>query len=511
MAQNSPDFRSLFESSPGLLLVLSPDPNFTILAMSDQYAKTSMRDRSDVIGKHLFAVFPDNPDDPTADGSSLLRSSLLRVLKNKAPDFMGVLKYDIQLPGSLKFEQRWWSSNNFPVLNSEGNVTAIIHHTIDVTETMLLKQNEKDRNTERENFRTLFKQTPEMVVILRGPEHIFEFVNDSHIKVLGFDATGKTVREAQPESVEIHGILDEVYRTGKTAELHEIPITVTDRLRFFNLTYSACQSDDGKINGVMIMGVEVSDQVAARENLKKAIKARDEFLSIASHELKTPLTSMKIQSQLFHRKFKDEKMMPMMKIIERGVDRLVHLVDDMLDISRIQLGKLSFHREPIELSQFLEETLSRFDGDFKAAGIEIRTDLTEEITCNIDPFRFEQVITNLVTNATRYAHHAPVEINLKSIDGQAVLTFQDQGPGIKKADHERVFVRFERLHSATEISGMGLGLYICKEIVTGHGGTIEIKDSDERGACFIIKLPVSKEKAKGPDQDSQKWKSHPEQ
>ena len=123
---------------------------------------------------------------------------------------------------------------------------------------------------ERENFRNLFRQTPEMVVILSGPEHRFEFVNEAHVEVLGFDATGMTVRQAQPESVEIHCILDEVYRTGKTAELHEIPITVTNRLRYFNLTYAARRDDYGKINGIMVMGIEVTDQVLSRRAIENS-------------------------------------------------------------------------------------------------------------------------------------------------------------------------------------------------------------------------------------------------
>lgn len=123
---------------------------------------------------------------------------------------------------------------------------------------------------ERENFRNLYKQTPEMVCILNGPEHKFEFVNESHIKVLGFDATGKTVREVQPESVEVHGILDDVYRTGRTAELHEIPVTVGDRLRYFNLTFAARRDEGGAINGIMILGTEVSAEVKARQIRKQA-------------------------------------------------------------------------------------------------------------------------------------------------------------------------------------------------------------------------------------------------
>src|SRR6185312_12908532 len=119
---------------------------------------------------------------------------------------------------------------------------------------------------ERENFRNLFRQTPELVCIMRGPNHVFDFVNESHIKTLGFDATGQTIREAQPESVEIHGILDNVYHTGETAFLHEIPVTVTDRLRYFNLTFAPTWVDDA-VTGIVIMGQEVTDQVLTREIL----------------------------------------------------------------------------------------------------------------------------------------------------------------------------------------------------------------------------------------------------
>jgi PAS domain S-box-containing protein len=118
---------------------------------------------------------------------------------------------------------------------------------------------------ERANLANLFRQTPEMVCILAGPEHRFEFVNAAHVRALGFDATGRTVRDAQPESVEIHTILDDVYRTGVTASLVEIPVTVTDRVRYFNLTYAARKNGRDQIDGIMILGSEVTDIVLARE------------------------------------------------------------------------------------------------------------------------------------------------------------------------------------------------------------------------------------------------------
>ncbi|RYZ02700.1 MAG: PAS domain S-box protein [Myxococcales bacterium] len=135
-----------------------------------------------------------------------------------------------------------------------------------------------------ENFANLFRQTPEMVCILAGPEHRFEFVNQAHIRALGFDATGRTVRDAQPESVEVHGILDEVYRTGVTAELREIAVTLTDRTRYFDLTYAARRSPAGEIDGIMIMGSEVTGQVLARH----AQEQQRRWLESVLHRLPSP-------------------------------------------------------------------------------------------------------------------------------------------------------------------------------------------------------------------------------
>jgi PAS domain S-box-containing protein len=155
--------------------------------------------------------------------------------------------------------------------------------SLDITErkqtAQTLAETKAAIENEKENFYHLFRQTPEMVCVLMGPDHVFEFVNAAHIKALGFDATGLAVREAQPDSVEVHGILDDVYRTGVTAELREIAVTVTGRLRYFNLTYSARRDLSGAINGVMILGSEVTDLVAARASLESSEKALRGFLN----------------------------------------------------------------------------------------------------------------------------------------------------------------------------------------------------------------------------------------
>lgn len=135
-----PDFRTLFEASPGLYLVLHPD--LTIVAVSDAYLRATMTRREEILGRGLFDVFPDNPDDPSATGTRNLRASLQQVIQNRAPDPMAVQKYDIRRPESEGggFEERFWSPVNSPVLGSSGELLYIIHRVEDVTEFVRLKQ-----------------------------------------------------------------------------------------------------------------------------------------------------------------------------------------------------------------------------------------------------------------------------------------------------------------------------------------------------------------------------------
>jgi PAS domain-containing protein len=148
MLAPAPDFRLLFESAPGLYLVLTPD--FTIVAVSDAYLRATMTQRDDILGRGIFDIFPDNPEDPEATGVRNLRTSLQRVLQNKKPDTMAVQKYDIRKPesGGGGFEERYWSPVNAPALSSDNEVAYIIHRVEDVTDFVRLRQKDAEQTEE---------------------------------------------------------------------------------------------------------------------------------------------------------------------------------------------------------------------------------------------------------------------------------------------------------------------------------------------------------------------------
>ncbi len=242
--------------------------------------------------------------------------------------------------------------------------------------------------------------------------------------------------------------------------------------------------------------IRVAERTA---ELQSAVIARDEFLSIASHELKTPITTMKMQAQLAKRSFEKmdptersgERVVKMLEQSDRQLDRLARLVDDMLDISRISTGKLAMNPERVDLSTLAGEVVERYRHEFKQAGAKI--DLVSDgagAVGNWDRLRIEQVISNLLVNALRYGRGKPVRVVVGSDGGAAILKVQDQGIGIAAEDHERIFSRFERAVPASEGSGLGLGLYIVRQILENHGGSIWVDSAPGKGATFTVRLPI---------------------
>lgn len=234
------------------------------------------------------------------------------------------------------------------------------------------------------------------------------------------------------------------------------------------------------------------------EDAKKAIEARDEFLSIASHELRTPLTPLKLQLQGLQRHIQKgnlanlppEKIIKMVQTSDRQINRLSTLIDDLLDVSRITSGRLSLNRERFSLREMLEEVLVQYSQQLTDAHSRVRVQIQTDLVGEWDKVRIEQVVINLLTNAAKYAPNKPIYLRLDEKDGQAMIEVRDEGPGIAPADQERIFKRFERVHSKNNVGGLGLGLYISKQIVEAHHGHISVESTEGSGATFRIFLPL---------------------
>ncbi len=258
---------------------------------------------------------------------------------------------------------------------------------------------------------------------------------------------------------------------------------------------------DAEGRPVVVRGA-ILDITALKETeqaLVEAVRVRDDFLSLASHELKTPLTGLSLQFQALHRlagtkgelPLSDGKVQSRLDAMERTLRRLGLLLDNLLDVSRIRHGKLDFHFSTGDLAAVVHEGVGRAEEQARQAGTRLSLQLQAPLEGSFDRLRLEQVVMNLLSNALRHGGGSPVEVRLERTPEGARLVVEDEGPGVSEADRERIFGRFEQAGGAAGAGGLGLGLFIVRQIVEGHRGRVRVEPgAGGRGAAFIVELPL---------------------
>ncbi len=222
-------------------------------------------------------------------------------------------------------------------------------------------------------------------------------------------------------------------------------------------------------------------------------RARADLISTVSHEIRSPLTSVKgFTSTLLHRweRFTDEQKRAMLETINFDADRVTRLLGELLDVSRLEAGRLELKRQEVDIAEIAVEVITRVSRREEAEGHHLTADFAGSFPkVTADPGKIEQVLTNLVENAVKYATPGNVVVTGADLDRHAVVRVQDQGPGIEPKHIPHVFTKFYRRGMGERHSGTGLGLYICKGIVEAHGGEIWIERSSSEGTTFAFTLP----------------------
>lgn len=500
----SPEMLKIFETIPSLYLILSRE--LVILTASDAYLKITGKSR-DIKGKHISEAFPV---DESLEESVAIRTSLEKVLATKEPHQLPVSRYDLpdfENPGSIK--EHYWHTLNTPVLDSSGEILYIIHSTRELT-AQITAERELKISLEKQikeaaraaqlskRLEKLFADIPARIAILSGPQFIFEYINPIYHQHFGYrDLIGKTFLEALPELAG-HPVLNElrkVYRTGITFEGKEIRIPLTEIKdqppvdRYYNIMYQARLDENGAVNGILSFAYDVTELVSVRKLEEEQYK-KDEFLSIASHELKTPLTSIKAFNQLMQRTNDIHTLKGFISKSEHNILRLDKLIGDLLDVTKINAGKMQYNMHFFDFEEMLRQTIDHVQ--HTSTTHQLILEHHEPVKYIGDRIRIEQVVSNFLTNAIKYSPGSNrVIVNCHVKDEHIIVSVQDFGIGITPDDMSHLFERYHRISNASmHFEGLGLGLFICSEILNRHQGSFWIESELNAGSTFYFKLPL---------------------
>jgi signal transduction histidine kinase len=247
-----------------------------------------------------------------------------------------------------------------------------------------------------------------------------------------------------------------------------------------------------------LLRIRAAERDATRlaKELEQAVKIRDDFMSIASHELKTPLTSLQLQLDGIQRKLTksagsdgDATIAKKLTTAIRQTDRLAVLVDDLLAVSAITQGRLALELQELDLEVVVRQAVEALSADAARSGSELQLEIAGPVRVRADPVHLARVVTNLVSNAIKYGSQRPIEVSVGREACSARVVVRDRGIGVAPADRERIFGRFERAVSTGNYGGLGLGLFISRQIVEAHHGTVRIEPSDGAGTSFVVELP----------------------
>ncbi|MET0379208.1 MAG: hybrid sensor histidine kinase/response regulator [Spongiibacteraceae bacterium] len=277
--------------------------------------------------------------------------------------------------------------------------------------------------------------------------------------------------------------------------------TVRSKVNVFIDLYrhrSALNRQVAELEQARLQQQELLEQLQqTQRELEQAMQLRDQFMSIVSHELRTPLNTLKLE--LYTRRiyiengefdiFTPEKLMAMVDSDERQLNRLVRLINDMTDVSRIRTGQLSMRASEVNLATLVQRSVEQFESQIKLANCSARLHFSGDVKAEADEFRIEQAFINLLTNAIRHCNAKPIDIFLEDQGDQVSIEVRDCGLGIEPEDQQRIFQLFERGSRERKGSGLGLGLFIANQIVTAHGGQLSVSSSPGEGSSFRLLLP----------------------
>ena len=378
-------------------------------------------------------------------------------------------------------------------------------------DTTVRKQLSEQVEVERARLRYLFDKAPTFVVVLRGPEHVFELANEAVFQLIGErKLIGKKAREAFPdlEGQGFFELLDQVYMTGESFIGREMRASLRrmndgpQEESFLDFVFQAVFENDNRVSGIFVHGVDVTDKVKARRAIEDANRMKDEFLATLSHELRNPLNSILGYAEVLRRNPETKHLGIIRKAadsIHSNAEAQAQLVRDLLDLSRLQTGKLGVELQPSHLAPLIGDAVETVREQAGQKGIKLNVDLAAEpLTVNADPVRVQQIVWNLVNNAVKFTPKGGrVSVSLNREGDEATLVVEDSGQGIDADFLPHVFEMFRQADSRStrRHGGLGVGLALVRQLTELHGGKVEAySQGPGSGARFTVRLPLESQR-----------------
>ncbi|MDF7815928.1 PAS domain-containing protein [Hymenobacter sp. YC55] len=417
-----------------------------------------------------------------------------------------------------------------------GQMIGVTIIALDVTEQVLARQ---ERETQRQQLEQLFRQAPTPIVILDGPDLVFQLVNPAYQRIFpGRALADKPLLEALPELVgtPIPDLFRRVYQTGEPVTVQELPLWMARHEGhapeeiYWTFTYQARRTAHGLIDGVRVFAHDVTEQVRTRQRIHElneelaaanqelaAINEEltatneelndsntqlqrtnvdlDTFVYTASHDLKAPITNIEsitlaLRSTLPPAVQQDEVVQHLLGLLDTTVARFQFTIGQLTDISRLQLAHAG-PAEPVQLAQVVENVRLDLVPAMAAAGTQLTIEVAPELVVSFSPANLRSIVYNLLSNAIKYRapdRPSQVRVRAEQMGATVVLTVQDNGLGMSELQQRQLFGLFQRLH--THVEGTGVGLYISKRLVENAGGTITVQSRVDAGTTFTVTFPA---------------------
>lgn len=409
---------------------------------------------------------------------------------------------------------RWFDVYAFRIGGDGSALVAILFKDISAQKMAELEREHLLRQVQaaHEQMTNIFQKAPAFMCTLSGPYHIFENVNKNYSQLIGErDVIGKTVGEGLPEIIEqgYVQILDDVYRTGDSFVAKDAHVMLQRRAdgpqeeRILDFVYLPLKDADENVYGILVHGIDSTERKRAEDGLRKLAtelsqsnQHKTEFLAILAHELRNPLAP--IRNGLEVLRFTGDDPVAFSKVrdmMQRQVDQMVHLIDDLLDIARISNGKLELKKERVALSKIVGHAIETSMPIINANQHALTVDTPEQaVFLNADHMRLSQVLGNLLTNAAKYTPTGgQITLLVQIHNGDLVIAVTDNGIGIPAESLPTIFAMFTQvgLNMSRAQGGLGIGLSLVDRLVDMHGGTVTVQSEGVgKGSTFTVRLPA---------------------